>query len=257
VLSEGFRFRSNPLFLLLVYRAETLAVRKGSSLRCSILQWLRIRFKLRGRRGGGLGILWEDSLKKACLLACLFFFVSAAFAQSGDIAFGVSGLTSPSPSSFDINSGNFFAPTMGGGTYLNVTGDFLLRHNLGVEGEIAWRAHQNLYQGYQPYRPLFYDFGAVWAPRFGRVGAELSAGIGAESLRFYNNFYTCSFAGCTNYTSSNHFMGAFGGGLKFYVTHNIFVRPEARLYLIHDNFEFAGSHAIRAGVSIGYSFGGD
>jgi len=147
---------------------------------------------------------------------------------------------------------------MGGGTYLNFTGDFLLRHNLGVEGEIAWRAHQNLYLGYQPYRPLFYDFGAVWAPRFGRVGAEVTAGIGAESLRFYNNYYTCSYvAGCTNYTSSNHFMGAIGGGLKFYATHNIFIRPEARLYLIHNNVEFAGSHALRAGVSIGYSFGGD
>ncbi|MGZ4788122.1 MAG: outer membrane beta-barrel protein [Terriglobales bacterium] len=198
-------------------------------------------------------------MKKSCLLACLLlFFACSAFAQSGDIAFGVSGLTSPSPSSFDINSGNFFAPTMGGGTYLNFSGDFLLRHHMGIEGEIAWRAHQNLYQGYQPYRPLFYDFGAIWAPRFGRIGAELSAGIGAESLRFYSNYYTCSYiSGCTNYTSSNHFMGAFGAGLKLYPTHNIFIRPEARLYLIHNNVEFAGNHALRAGVSIGYTFGGD
>lgn len=198
-------------------------------------------------------------MKKAVLLACLlFFFALAALAQSGDIAFGASGLISPTPSSFDINSGNFFAPTMGGGTYLGFTGDFLLRHHLGVQGEISWRAHQNIYQGYQPYRPLFYDFGGIWAPRFGRIGAEVTAGIGAESIRFYNNFYTCSYiAGCTNYTSSNHFMGEFGGGLKFYATHNIFIRPEARLYLIHNNVEFAGSHAVRAGVSIGYSFGGD
>lgn len=186
-------------------------------------------------------------------------YASMGFAQSGDIAFGVSGLTSPTASSFDINSGNFFAPTMGGGTYLNFNGDFLIRHHLGVQGEIAWRAHQNLYQGYQPYRPLFYDFGGVWASRFGKFfGAELNAGIGAESIRFYNNYYTCGYiSGCTNYTSSNHFMGAFGGGLKLYPTHNFFIEPNARLYLIHNNVEFAGGHAVRAGISIGYTFGGD
>ena len=201
-------------------------------------------------------------MKKLLLLvsvALVLGISSSAFAQSGDIAFGVSGLTSPSPSSFDVTSGDFFAPTMGGGTYLNFSGDFLLRHHLGVEGEIAWRATQNLYQGYQPYRPLFYDFGGIWASRFGRYfGAELSAGIGAESLRFYNNYYTCSYVtGCTDYTSSNHFMGAFGGGLKIYPTHSIFIRPELRYYAIHNNVEFAGSHAVRAGISIGYTFGGD
>ena len=112
---------------------------------------------------------------------------------------------------------------------------------------------------FQPYRPLFYDFGGIWAPQIGKhVGAELTAGIGAESLRFYTNQFNCNFvSGCTNYTSSNHFMGAFGGGLKFYPLHNFFVRPEARLYLIHNNIEFAGSHAVRAGVSIGYTFGGE
>lgn len=150
---------------------------------------------------------------------------------------------------------------MGGGTYLNFNGDFLIRHHLGVEGEVAWRAHQNLYQGYQPYRPIFYDFGGVWATRFGRfLGVEANAGIGAESLRFYTgyNINNCSpFTGCTNYTSSNHFMGAFGGGVKLYPWHNVFIEPNARLYLIRNNVEFAGSHAVRAGISIGYTFGGD
>jgi hypothetical protein len=201
-------------------------------------------------------------LKKVALLTCLLLLFSvapAAFAQSGDIAFGASGLTSPKPSSFDINSGNFFAPTMGGGTYLGFSGDFLLKHHLGVEGEIQWRARRNLYQGYQPYRPLFYDFGGIWASRFGKYfGAQVSAGIGAESLRFYNNYYTCSYlTGCTNYTSSNHFMGAFGGAFKIYPTHNIFIRPELRYYAIRNNVEFAGNNAVRAGVSIGYTFGGD
>ncbi len=184
---------------------------------------------------------------------------SSAFAQSGDIAFGVSGLTAPSPSSFDVTSGNFFAPTMGGGTYLNFTGDFLIRHHLGVEGEVAWRAKQNLYQGYQPYRPVFFDFGGIYSRRFGRFfGAEASAGLGAESIRFYGVQNCSSFTyTCTDYQSSNHFMGAFGGGIKLYPTRSIFIRPELRYYAIRNNVEFAGSHALRAGISIGYTFGGD
>jgi hypothetical protein len=200
-------------------------------------------------------------LKKVWLLACLlllFAVAPAAFAQSGDIAFGVSGLTAAKPSSFDINSGNFFAPTMGGGTYLGFSGDFLVKHHLGVEGEIQWRAHQNLYQGYQPFRPLFYDVGGIWASRFGKYfGAELSAGIGASSTRFYTGYQTCNFVTCTDYTSSNHFMGAFGGGIKIYPTHSFFIRPEVRYYAIHNNVEFAGNNVVRAGVSIGYTFGGD
>ena len=148
---------------------------------------------------------------------------------------------------------------MGGGTYLNFNGDFLLKHHLGVEGEIAWRAHQNIYLGFQPYRPLFYDFGGIWASRFSKyVGAEVTAGIGAESLRFYSNQYTCGFVtGCTNYSSSNHFMGAFGGGIKLYPWHNVFIEPNARLYLIRNNVEFDSNRALRAGISIGYTFGGD
>ena len=51
-------------------------------------------------------------------------------------------------------------------------------------------------------------------------------------------------------------MGAFGGGVRVYVTDHIFIRPEVRLYLIHNNFQFSSGHATRAGVSIGYSFGG-
>lgn len=200
-------------------------------------------------------------MKNSVLLACLLLLLAlapAVFAQSGDIAFGASGLIAAKPSSFDINSGNFFAPTMGGGTYLGFTGDFLLKHHLGVEGEVQWRAHQNLYQGYQPYRPLFFDFGGIWASRFGKYfGAELTAGIGASSTRFYTGYETCSFVSCTDYTSSNHFMGAFGGGIKLYPTKNIFIRPELRYYAIHNNVEFAGNNAIRAGISIGYTFGGD
>ncbi len=201
-------------------------------------------------------------MKKTGLLVTVFAFLAfslAAQAQSGDIAFGVSGLKSSSPSNSIINSGNPYAPSIGGGTYLSFSGDILPWHNFGIGGEVSWRAHQNLYLGYQPYRPIFFDADAVYAPKFGKYfGADLMAGIGAESVRFYNNYYTCSYiSGCTNYSSSNHFMGVFGGGLKVYPKGGFFVRPEVRLYVVHNNVEFNSGTIVRAGVSIGYSFGRD
>jgi hypothetical protein len=199
-------------------------------------------------------------VKKSVLMLILFLVTLAAIAanaQTGDVAFGVSGLKSTYPSSSVVNSGNPYAPSMGGGTYLSFSGDYVPWHRFGFGGEVSWRAKQNLYLGYQPYRPIFYNANAVYAPQFGKhLGADLIAGIGAESLRFYNNFYTCSYvAGCTNYTSSNHFMGVFGGGFKIYPKGGFFIRPEVRLYVIHNNLEFSSGTPVRAGVSIGYSFG--
>ncbi len=48
-------------------------------------------------------------------------------------------------------------------------------------------------------------------------------------------------------------MGHFGGGVRVYVTRAIFLRPEAHLYLVNNNFEFAGPRVTRYAVSIGYS----
>jgi hypothetical protein len=98
----------------------------------------------------------------------------------------------------------------------------------------------------------------MYARRFSKhFGAEALAGIGGESIRFYSGNYTCDFYGnCSNYVSSNHFMGDFGGGVRFYPYGNFFVRPEVRLYLINNNVEFSSSHPVRYGVSIGYAFGG-
>lgn len=146
---------------------------------------------------------------------------------------------------------------MGGGTYLSFSGDYTPWHDFGFGGEVSWRASQNLYLGYQPYRPIFYSANAVWAPKLGKhFGIDLLAGIGAESLRFYTNYYQCNYVSCTNYVSSNHFMGVFGGGLKAYIHGGIFIRPEVRLYAIRNNVEFNSGTPVRAGVSIGYTFGG-
>lgn len=150
------------------------------------------------------------------------------------------------------------AQGIGGGAYPSVSANVLFWKNIGVQGEVAWRAKQNLYQGAQPYRTIFYDFNGIWAPRYKRIGPELMGGIGAESNRLYTGNYQCSgFSGtCTNYVSSNHLAGHIGGGVKLYVTHSIFLRPEGHMYFIRNNSEFADNKAYRVGVSVGYSFGG-
>jgi hypothetical protein len=108
----------------------------------------------------------------------------------------------------------------------------------------------------QPYRPFFYDFNAMYQPRLAyRTYLELLAGLGAQSTRFYQPFQTCDFYTCKNYITINHFMGHFGAGIKLYATRSFFIRPEAHLYLVHDNQEFSSGHAVRYGLSIGYTFG--
>jgi hypothetical protein len=190
-------------------------------------------------------------LKKLSFLvvtfALIFLLGSPAQAQQFDLSAGVSGLTGPS-STADLQ-------TIGGGAYPTFGLDFLFYHNLGVGFNAAFRAKQNLYQGQLPFRPFFYDVDAVYAPPLGkRAQLEFSAGIGAESVRFYTPNFQCSFTGCTNFVSSNHFLGQFGAAIRLYVTPKIFIRPEAHLYEVRNNVEFPGSRATRFGVSIGYSF---
>ncbi len=45
-----------------------------------------------------------------------------------------------------------------------------------------------------------------------------------------------------------------GGGIKLYAMHNFFIRPEARFYFINNNTDFSSNHALRYGLSIGYTF---
>jgi hypothetical protein len=188
------------------------------------------------------------------LLSMFFLIGKTARAQQLDAAFGLSGVIGTSAADA---SDNHFPQSVGGGVFPTFSGDFLLIHHFRIGGEVSWRATRNLSQGFLPFRPIFYDFGAVYAPPLGRHAAlELSTGIGGESIRFYQPFLNCNFFSCTDFTSSNHLMWEVGGGVRLYVWHNIFIRPDARFYFIRNNFEFSSNHATRVGASIGYSFRG-
>jgi hypothetical protein len=194
-------------------------------------------------------------LRKLSLMAVLvlpFLIQGTVHAQQFDAAFGVGTLTAPSASNA---TGNHAPESVTGGAYPVFSADILLKQQFGVSGELAWRASQNLYAGFAPYRPLFYDFNGIYVPKLGKHAAgELSAGIGWESLRFYQGFTSCGAISCTDFVSSNHFMGHFGAGLRYYFHGHFFVRPEADLYLIRNNQEFSSPRATRFGVSLGYTF---
>jgi hypothetical protein len=193
-------------------------------------------------------------LSLAVTAGLLVLLASAAYAQQIDVAIGASTVQSPA-----YNNTNLSYPpeSLTGGLYPSISGDFMLKKHFGVMGEISWRGSKAIYDGYQPYRPIFWDFGVIYLRNVRkRMAVEGTAGIGAESTRFYTNYLICSgFSGCTPYAASNHFMGQFGGGLKLYIKGGLFVRPEARFYLVNNNVEYTSSKVLRYGASIGYTFG--
>ena len=179
----------------------------------------------------------------------------SAQAQKVDFAFGLSTLSAPSAN--NANGVDHQPVSLDGGAYPGVSGDVLFLHNFGVGAELFWKASQSSYagQGFN-YRPLFYDFNAVYSPRLAkRTYLELVGGIGAESARFYTGT-VCGIYNCSNYQSSNHFNVDVGGGLKLYPMGGFFIRPEARFYFVNNNLEFSSNHLTRYGISIGYTFGG-
>jgi hypothetical protein len=198
-------------------------------------------------------------LNKIAFLATtvlLFLLATAAYGQQADFAIGFSTIHSAPLSSSQAQL-QFPPASLTGGLYPSFSGDVSLRKNLAVGGEITWRGGQGNYDASQPYRPIFWDIDGFYLPRLGpKAQAELSAGIGAESSRFYTPFLNCNQFSCTNYQTISHFMGQFGAGLKLYARGGLFVRPEVHLYLVHNNQEYTSPYVVRYGASIGYTFGG-
>jgi hypothetical protein len=189
------------------------------------------------------------------LLSFVLLFAGFAQCQQFDVAFGLSGVKSTPAADA---SGSFSPQEVGGGVFPVFSGDFLFKKQFGIGGDVSWRAKQNLYQAFgaqQPFRPIFYDFNAVWAPKLGKhAAAELVGGIGSQSARFYTPFVNCSTFSCTDFVSSNHLLFDAGGGIRLYVWNHVFVRPEIRYYYVRNNNEFSGPNVTRVGVSIGYSW---
>lgn len=192
------------------------------------------------------------SLTSACALVAL-----ASFARAQQIDLAVGGSTLWSSKSISASEA-YQPPAEKGGTYPSVSAEVVFKNRFGVSGEAAFRYREGLYNHYQPFRPVLYDLNAVFAPRLGpKTSADFMAGVGAETLLFYNQFTTCSanFGGCSTYVNSNHFLMHLGGGVRYYFWRHFFVRPEAHYYFVRNNFQFHSDNVFRVGASIGYTFG--
>src|SRR5476649_989983 len=102
----------------------------------------------------------ETCLRKLSIVIaaiCIFFVAaSAAHAQQVDLAFGY-GTVSGNPATDGDGGLNHQDQSIKGGGYPAFIGDFIFYKNLGVGGEAAWRAHQNVDIFFQPYRPILFD----------------------------------------------------------------------------------------------------
>jgi hypothetical protein len=184
----------------------------------------------------------------------LLLFATFSHAQQVNIAFGDSITLSPG---FYNSSLSYPPPQEKGGMYPSASVEVLNSRHFGLVAEIAARRDQGLYNGFQKFRPLLYDVNAVFAPHVRRkLDADVMAGFGGETLIFYNPSGSCSpaYTACTTYTNSTHFMGHIGGGVRYYFWRSFFVRPEAHVYFIHNNFQFNSAYFGRVGGSIGFSF---
>ena len=189
------------------------------------------------------------------------FLAHFAAAQQTDIMVGGGTLMQPYTSN---SSQSFTELAEKGGTYLSVGAD-VVDHDrrFGLNLESSWRYHRASYYGYESYRPILTDINALYQPKVGKkFGLDFMAGVGAASTRFYlPGVVTCGyFAGCIDYTSTDHFMEHFSGGLRYYFWHNFFVRPEAHVYHINNNTNmttggFNSNFVTRVGASIGYTIG--
>ena len=200
---------------------------------------------------------WElrtSSQVKTVLLACLLAaLASVAHAQQIDLGGGASTLWSTGSLSA---SQAFIPPALKGGTYANASLQYLGERRLGWNIEGAARVKEGLYNGYQFYRPILYDANAVYARRMAlKFRADLMAGVGGETLIFYNTT-NCTYGnGCRINVNSTHFLLHFGVGVRYYFWRTFFIRPEGHYYLIPNNSEFNSDHVFRMGASIGHTFG--
>lgn len=193
----------------------------------------------------------------------LFLFASAivlgatlAHAQQQiDLAVGGSTLASiRSP----YSTVGYVGPTERGGIYPSASVQMIFSNHFGVNAEGAFHYHQALYNGFQRYRPTFYDVNAVYATRVtNKIRADAIAGIGGSTVFFYDSFGSCAgqFAGgCLINSNTTHFMEHVGGDLRYYFFRSLFVRPEIHYYHIQNNTNiFSSNNVIRVGASIGFS----
>jgi hypothetical protein len=185
------------------------------------------------------------------------FLAFAGFAHAQQLNIAVGGSTLWSPKQTTASEG-YLPPAERGGVLPSASAQFMWNDHIGINLEGAFRYHEQIYNDFQPVRPIFYDVNGVYSSTLARktVG-DFMAGLGGESLLFYNtgSLCTASTGACRTYLNSNHFLFHGGVGIRYYFLRNFFVRPEAHYYRILNNYQFHSDNVFRVGASIGYTFG--
>src|SRR5208282_2747125 len=161
--------------------------------------------------------------------------------------FGFGTILAPGASTCSAFSATCVGPETGG-LFTNISADVIFHKRIGFNFESSWRTKQGVNDNGQLYRPIIFDFNGVYQPRITKkVGADLMAGIGWQTTRQYGFQYTTScldFGSC--YTSNDHFLVHFGGGIRYYVLGHLFIRPEAHIYHILNNTDvFTNGNVVR------------
>jgi len=161
-----------------------------------------------------------------------------------------------------FGTGNPFTTPRLGGTFGKAGASFMITPHLGLGAETDFRFSQGSYTGLT-YRPMFYDFNAIWAPTgrlHKRVVPEFQAGLGGTRLSFfYPQSFCDQFAGCSTSNSfvesSNHLQVHLSAGLKLYVTSHVFVRPQFDEHYVNNFFQFGSNWVPEYGAAVGWTFG--
>jgi hypothetical protein len=138
----------------------------------------------------------------------------------------------------------------------------MLTPHFGAGANVSWRAAQGNYSGLN-YRPIFYDFNAIWQPTAKkRFVPEIQGGLGGVKVGFSANQQLCDqLVGCSTVSlgseSSSHFQTHFGAAARFYVTSRLFLRPAVDVHWVNNFFQFGSNWVPEYTMSVGYTFGGE
>jgi len=193
-------------------------------------------------------------LRKLVWITCaaaLLALAGLARAQELDIAVNGSALFSPRNTSASLA----FLPPAEEGTLFGASVQYIGDNHFGYSAEGAFRYHEGLYNGFQHFRPILYDVNGVYSRHLhAKIEGDLMAGIGGQTLIFYNSFSnSCVSSVCPISVNSTHFLVHLGGGIRYNFWHSLFIRPEANYYRVIDNHEFNSGNVLRLGASIGFS----
>jgi hypothetical protein len=161
-----------------------------------------------------------------------------------------------------LRTGVFSTTPKLNGLFADVGGSLMLTPHFGAGAQLSWRAGEGTYAGLN-YRPLFYDFNAIWQPvKTSRFVPELQAGLGGTRIGFSAKSQSCDqLVGCSTFSlgseSSNHFATHAAAAVRLYATRHVFVRPAVDVHWVNNNFQFGSNWVPQYSIGIGYSFGGE